>query len=51
MNEHQVPVVHRIHPRACHQYFAMGADIDKVTEFEDILDLPVEKVRQAEPAE
>ncbi|QTL03362.1 glyoxylate carboligase [Aquabacter sp. L1I39] len=50
MQEHQVPVVVEfILERVTN--IAMGVEIDKVTEFEDILDLPVEKVRQPEPAE
>ena len=50
MQEHQVPVVLEfILERVTN--IAMGVEIDKVTEFEDILDLPVEKVRQPEPAE
>ena len=50
MKEHQVPVVVEfILERVTN--IAMGVEIDKVTEFEEILDIPVEKVRQPEPAE
>lgn len=50
MKEHQVPVVIEfILERVTN--IAMGVEIDKVNEFEEILDIPVEKVRQPEPAE
>ncbi|OYX89333.1 MAG: glyoxylate carboligase, partial [Azorhizobium sp. 32-67-21] len=50
MKEHQVPVVVEfILERVTN--IAMGVEIDKVTEFEEILDIPVEKVRHPEPAE
>lgn len=50
MKEHQVPVVVEfILERVTN--IAMGVEIDKVNEFEEILDVPVEKVRQPEPAE
>jgi len=50
MAEHQVPVVIEfILERVTN--IAMGVEIDKVNEFEEILDVPVQKVRQPEPAE
>ncbi|OYW34562.1 MAG: glyoxylate carboligase [Rhizobiales bacterium 12-66-7] len=50
MQEHQVPVVLEfILERVTN--IAMGVEIDKVNEFEDILDVPLEQVRQVEPAE
>lgn len=50
MQEHQVPVVVEfILERVTN--IAMGVEIDKINEFEEILDVPVEKVRQPEPAE
>ncbi|MFG1420357.1 glyoxylate carboligase [Roseixanthobacter liquoris] len=50
MQEHQVPVVLEfILERVTN--IAMGVEIDKVNEFEDILDVPVDQVRQVEPAE
>ncbi|MEP9369014.1 glyoxylate carboligase [Xanthobacter sp. VNH20] len=50
MQEHQVPVVLEfILERVTN--IAMGVEIDKINEFEEILDVPVEQVRQVEPAE
>ncbi|WP_341990873.1 glyoxylate carboligase [Azorhizobium sp. AG788] len=50
MAEHQVPVVIEfILERVTN--IAMGVEIDKVNEFEEILDLPPQKVVQLEPAE
>ncbi len=50
MAEHQVPVVIEfILERVTN--IAMGVEIDKVNEFEEILDLPPQKVAQMEPAE
>ncbi len=50
MQEHQVPVVLEfILERVTN--IAMGVEIDKVNEFEEILDVPLEQVRQVEPAE
>ncbi len=50
MREHQVPVVIEfILERVTN--IAMGVEIDKINEFEEILDLPAVKVRQVEPAE
>ncbi|WP_029004307.1 glyoxylate carboligase [Azorhizobium doebereinerae] len=50
MAEHQVPVVIEfILERVTN--IAMGVEIDKVNEFEEILDLPLASVRAVEPAE
>ncbi len=50
MAEHQVPVVIEfILERVTN--IAMGVEIDKVNEFEEILDLPPQKAVQLEPAE
>jgi len=50
MQEHQVPVVLEfILERVTN--IAMGVEIDKINEFEEILDVPVDQVRQVEPAE
>ncbi|MFG1463828.1 glyoxylate carboligase [Xanthobacter sp. DSM 24535] len=50
MQEHQVPVVLEfILERVTN--IAMGVEIDKINEFEEILDVPVEQIRQVEPAE
>ncbi|TCT08104.1 glyoxylate carboligase [Aquabacter spiritensis] len=50
MAEHRVPVVLEfILERVTN--IAMGVEIDKIMEFEEILDVPAEKVRQPEPAE
>ncbi len=50
MAEHQVPVVIEfILERVTN--IAMGVEIDKVNEFEEILDLPPQKAAQMEPAE
>ncbi|GGF51131.1 glyoxylate carboligase [Azorhizobium oxalatiphilum] len=50
MAEHQVPVVIEfILERVTN--IAMGVEIDKVNEFEEVLDLPLDTVRVAEPAE
>ena len=50
MAEHQVPVVIEfILERVTN--IAMGMEIDKITEFEEVLDLPLDQVKALEPAE
>ncbi|MEP9351062.1 glyoxylate carboligase [Xanthobacter sp. KR7-225] len=50
MAEHQVPVVLEfILERVTN--IAMGVEIDKITEFEEVLDVPLDQVRAMEPAE
>ena len=50
MAEHQVPVVVEfILERVTN--IAMGMEIDKITEFEEVLDVPLDQVKALEPAE
>jgi tartronate-semialdehyde synthase len=50
MAEHQVPVVLEfVLERVTN--IAMGVEIDKITEFEEVLDLPLDQTKALEPAE